>query len=100
MTERDIARNRKALHDYIVLDRIEAGISLLGSEVKSLREGQCNLKDSYAMIENGEVMLSHMHIAHYNPAGLFNHHPERNRKLLLQLSQVENWRLRSKKMPT
>ncbi|GMV64258.1 MAG: SsrA-binding protein SmpB [Candidatus Omnitrophica bacterium] len=89
MSERDIARNRKAFHDYIVLDRVEAGISLLGSEVKSLREGQCNLKDSYALIENGEVLLSNMHIAHYGPAGLFNHDPERKRKLLLHRREID-----------
>ncbi len=89
MTERDIARNRKAFHDYTVLDKIEAGIVLLGSEVKSLREGQCNLKDSYASVEDGQVRLCNMHISHYKPAGIWNHDPERTRPLLLHHHEID-----------
>jgi SsrA-binding protein len=89
MTDRDIARNRKAFHEYLVLETVEAGIALVGSEVKSLREGQCNLKDAYAGIEEGEAYLCNCHIGHYGPAGMFNHIPERRRKLLLHRREID-----------
>lgn len=97
-TERDIARNRKAFHDYTVLEKVEAGISLVGSEVKSLREGQCNLKDSFAAVEEGQVRLCHMHISHYKPAGLYNHDPERSRPLLLHRHEIDklSWKVQQK----
>jgi SsrA-binding protein len=83
-----IARNRKALHDYHVIDRFEAGIALLGTEVKSLRAGNANLKDSYALVRNGEVFLHQMHIGPYDKGNLFNHEPLRTRKLLLKKRHI------------
>ena len=87
--DRDIARNRKAFHEYHILDRLEAGVVLTGSEVKSLREGRCNLKDSYAAVEDGEIHLVNCHIAGYQPAGIFDHAPERRRKLLLHRREID-----------
>lgn len=83
-----IARNRKALHDYHVVDKYEAGISLLGTEVKSLRAGSANLRDSYAVAQNGEVFLHNMHIGPYDKGNIANHDPMRTRKLLLQKRQI------------
>ncbi len=84
-----IARNKKALHDYHILEKWEAGIALLGTEVKSLRLGHANLKDSYALIQNGEVFLHRMHISPYDKGNIFNHDPTRIRKLLLQKRQIK-----------
>lgn len=81
-------RNRKALHDYHILDRWEAGIALKGSEVKSLREGKANLADAYAKIENAEVFLVNLHISPYDPAAHENHDPRRVRKLLLHRKEI------------
>lgn len=89
MNDRDIARNRKALHEYHVLDTYEAGIQLEGSEVKSLREGRCNLKDSYAVVMDGEMFLLNCHISHYEPAARMNHDPERRRKLLMHRREID-----------
>jgi len=83
-----ITSNRKALHDYFILDRIEAGIQLQGTEVKSLREGRVNLKDSFAIIKNGEVFLINSHISPYKYGGYINHNPERQRKLLLKKQEI------------
>ncbi len=83
-----IARNRKALHDFQIMDRYEAGISLLGTEVKSLRGGNANLKDSYADVHSGEVFLHRMHIGPYDKGNIANHDPLRTRKLLLQKRQI------------
>jgi len=83
-----IAGNRKALRDYHVLDRMEAGIALLGTEVKSLRMGNANLKDSYAIVQNREVFLHHLHIGPYDKGNIANHDPQRIRKLLLQKRQI------------
>ncbi len=83
-----IARNRKALHNYHVLDRLEAGIALVGTEVKSLRAGNANLKDSYAYVKDGEVFLYQMHIGPYDKGNIANHDPLRIRKLLLQRRQI------------
>lgn len=83
-----IAQNRKARHDYEVLDSFEAGIALLGSEVKAVREGRVTLKDSYAVVQRGEVFLQKVHISHYSPASRFNHDLERPRKLLLHRWEI------------
>lgn len=83
-----IARNRKALHDFHVLDRYEAGIALVGTEVKSLRAGNANLKDSYAAVAGHEVFLHQMHIGPYDKGNIANHDPLRIRKLLLQRRQI------------
>jgi SsrA-binding protein len=85
----DIATNRQAAFRYNLLDRWETGIQLLGSEVKSLRDGQATLKDAYASIDNGEVWLHSMHIAPYAPASRDNHPPERPRKLLMHRKEIE-----------
>lgn len=83
-----IAQNRKARYDYEVLDSFEAGIALLGSEVKAVREGKVTLKDSYAVVQRGEVFLQKVHISHYSPASRFNHDLERPRKLLLHRREI------------
>ncbi|HWF74655.1 MAG TPA: SsrA-binding protein SmpB [Solirubrobacteraceae bacterium] len=84
----DVATNRSASYRYTLSDRIEAGIVLTGTEVKSLREGQAQLKDSYAMIRDGEVWLVGTYIAPYGPAARDNHEPERDRKLLLHAREI------------
>lgn len=83
-----ISKNRKAYHDYEVLDKYEAGIMLVGSEVKSLREGKINLKDSYVDIRLGEAYLINAHISPYSNASYNNHEPERDRKLLLHKQEL------------
>lgn len=83
-----VIRNRKALHDYHILDRWEAGIALLGSEVKSLREGKAQLRDAYGRIKDGEVYLVGAHISPYDPASRENHEERRDRKLLLHRHQI------------
>jgi SsrA-binding protein len=85
----DVATNRQASFRYNLLERWEAGIQLQGSEVKSLREGGVQLKDSYAELRDGEVWLQNMHIAPYKPAAQDNHEPERPRKLLLHKREIE-----------
>jgi SsrA-binding protein len=91
---RVLIANRKALHDYEILERWEAGIALVGTEVKSLRAGKANMGDSYAVIEDGEAWLLQLHISPYAQASQFNHDPLRKRKLLLHKQQIR--RLRSK----
>jgi SsrA-binding protein len=85
----DVATNRQARFRYHLLDRWEAGIVLEGSEVKSLRDGKANIKDSYAVVRDGEVWLHGSHIAPYAPAADQGHDPERARKLLLRKSEIE-----------
>src|SRR5918997_6941688 len=85
----DIASNRQASYRYHLLEKWEAGLQLQGSEVKSLREGGVQLKDSYAALRDGEVWLHNMHIAPYGPASRDNHDPERPRKLLLHRREIE-----------
>jgi len=85
----DIATNRQASFRYQLLEKVEAGIALQGSEVKSLRDGGVQLKDSYAEVRDGEVWLRNMHIAPYKPAARENHEPERPRKLLLHRREIE-----------
>lgn len=83
-----VATNRKATHDYFVVESFEAGIVLQGTEIKSLRSGRANLKDSYAKIEGGEVFLYGMHISPYEFGNRENHEPERTRKLLLSKAEI------------
>ena len=85
-----IAQNRKARHDYTVLDTYEAGVALVGTEVKSLRLGRASLVDSFATIDDGEVWLRGLHIPEYHHGSWTNHTPRRNRKLLLHRSQIDN----------
>ena len=84
-----IASNKKAYFNYEIIESLEAGIALLGSEVKSIREGRISLKDSYAEIKNGEVFLLHMNISPYEQANIFNHDPLRERKLLLHRQEIK-----------
>ncbi|MBM3284465.1 MAG: SsrA-binding protein SmpB [Candidatus Aminicenantes bacterium] len=84
-----IATNKKAFHNYEIVESFESGIVLLGSEVKSVREGRISLKDSYAEIRNGEVFLLQAHISPYEPANRFNHEPLRERKLLLHRREIK-----------
>ncbi len=87
-TERLIADNRKARHDYQLFETFEAGIVLLGTEVKAIREGRVNLKDSYGRVENGEVFLHNVHISPYSHRGYAEHEPLRRRKLLLNRGEI------------
>lgn len=80
--------NRKARHDYFIHEALEAGIALTGTEVKSLRAGKANLKDSYASVKNGEVFLENMHISPYEQGSFSNHDPLRKRKLLLHKKEI------------
>ena len=86
---RIICQNKKALHEYEILETIEAGMVLVGSEVKSLRDGRANLKDSYARVKKGEVFLYGLHISPYTHASYNNHEPERVRKLLLHNYEIK-----------
>ena len=86
--ERLIADNRKARHDYQLFGTFEAGIVLLGTEVKAIREGRVNLKDSYGRVENGEVFLYNVHISPYSHRGYAEHEPLRRRKLLLNKLEI------------
>ncbi len=86
--EKLIASNKKAYHDYFILDKLEAGIVLMGTEVKSAREGRVNLKDSYAMVKEGETFLLNCHISPYSHGNRENHDPTRTRKLLLHQKEI------------
>jgi SsrA-binding protein len=92
-SEKVIATNRKAFHEYFVLQKLEAGIALTGTEVKALREGLVNLKDSYVNFERGEAFLFAMHISPYTHGNRENHDPERTRKLLLHRREIEKLRV-------
>lgn len=83
-----VAENRKARHDYHIHETYETGLVLTGTEVKSLRAGKANLKDSYARIENGEMVLHHLHISPYEQGNQFNHEPLRTRKLLMHKAEI------------
>jgi SsrA-binding protein len=83
-----IAQNKKAFHDYFIEETLEAGIALTGTEVKSLRAGRANLRDSYAAIERGELFLIGTHISPYEQGNIFNHDPLRSRKLLVHLREL------------
>jgi SsrA-binding protein len=89
-----VCQNRKAYHDYSIEETIEAGIQLLGTEVKSLRDGKANLMDSYVLIKDSEVLLLNCHISPYTHGNIMNHDPLRTRKLLLHGKEIE--RLRGK----
>lgn len=88
-TGKTIAENRKARHDYFIEETYEAGIVLKGTEIKSIRLGRVNMKDSHARIMNGEVHLVNMHIAEYEQGNRFNHDPTRSRKLLLHRKEID-----------
>jgi SsrA-binding protein len=85
----DVATNRRARHKFELVDKMEAGIVLQGTEVKALREGKAQMTDAYAVVEGGEVWLRNLHIPPYAPASRENHEPERPRKLLLHRAEVE-----------
>ena len=85
-----ICQNRKAYHDYHIEETVEAGISLVGTEVKSLREGRANLKDSYVLMKGGEAFLLNCHISPYSHGNIMNHDPLRTRKLLLHRKQISS----------
>ena len=82
------ATNRKAFHDYFILDRYEAGIELFGTEVKSIRAGTLNLKDSYCIVKDGELLLRGMHISPYEHGNIFNRDPDRTRRLLMHKKEI------------
>jgi len=86
--KKEIAANRKAFHDYFVLERYEAGISLAGTEVKSIRAGQVNLKDSFCTIKDGQLLLRSMHISPYEHGNIFNKDPVRPRVLLMHKREI------------
>ena len=88
---KQLAQNKKAYHDYFIEETIEAGMVLKGTEIKSVRAGRINLKDSFARIENGEVFLHNAHIAPYEQGNQFNHDPLRTRKLLLNKHEINKW---------
>lgn len=85
-----VATNRRARHNYSVLETFEAGVALVGTEVKSLREGQASLADSFATVDDGEVWLRNLHIPEYHHGSWTNHAPRRNRKLLMHRTQIDN----------
>lgn len=83
-----ISQNKKAFHDYFILETFQAGIALTGTEVKSIRAGRCNLKDSYITIDNGEAFIKGMHISPYEQGNIFNHDPLADRRLLLHKYEI------------
>ncbi len=85
---KQIAKNRKAWHDYTIEESFEAGIALSGTEVKSIRMGTLNLKDSYCLVKNGEIMVKQMHISPYEKGNVFNRDPMRDRKLLMHKREI------------
>lgn len=85
---KQIASNKKAYHDYFVLEKHEAGIELVGTEVKSLRQGRVNLKDAYCEVRNGELFVTGMHISPYEKGNIFNKNPLRDRKLLMHKREI------------
>jgi SsrA-binding protein len=88
LAQTSIAENRKAFHDYHILETFEAGVALLGTEVKAIREGRVNLRDSFARVEDGEVFLYNVNISPYSHRGYANHEPLRRRKLLLHKEEI------------
>ncbi|WP_026895300.1 SsrA-binding protein SmpB [Clostridiisalibacter paucivorans] len=83
-----VARNKKARHSYFIEDTIETGVVLAGTEVKSIRQGKVNIKDSYAMVEKGEIFIYNMHISPYEKGNIYNKDPLRKRKLLLHKREI------------
>ncbi len=90
-----LAQNRKAWHDYFVEDKLECGLELFGTEVKSMRRGQCNLKESYAQVKNGELFVVGMHISPYEHGNIHNRDPFRTRRLLAHKSEIRRLGARS-----
>jgi SsrA-binding protein len=90
--EKLIASNKKAQHDYFILQKVEAGIVLTGTELKSLRDGKANLKDAYVIFKNDEAFLFGLHISPYSHGNIQNHEPDRTRKLLLHRREIEKLR--------
>lgn len=86
--EKLIANNKKAFHDYFIEDKFEAGIVLHGTEVKSLRQGHCSIKEAFISVDNGEIFIQHMHINPYEKGNIFNKDPLRTRKLLLHKTEI------------
>jgi SsrA-binding protein len=84
-----VASNRRARHDYSILELFEAGVALMGTEVKSLRQGQASLADAFATVDDGEVWLRNLHIPEYRHGSWTNHEPRRNRKLLLHRQEID-----------
>ena len=89
MTVKVVATNRKAFHEYFISDTFEAGVALVGSEIKSIRAGRVSLQDGYVSFEKGEAWLANVHIAQYDPASRQNHDPKRRRKLLLHRREID-----------
>ena len=89
MSEKLIAKNPTAYHNYTIEDKIETGIVLAGTEIKSIRQGKVNMKDSYAYIKNGELFLCGMHISPYEHGNIFNKNPLRDRKLLIHKNEIQ-----------
>ncbi len=88
MDDHKVAQNRKARHDYFILDTFECGVVLTGTEIKSVRAGRLNLKDGYASIKDGELWLLNVHISPYDKASFYNHEPLRPRKLLMHRYEI------------
>ena len=84
-----VANNKKAYHEYFILDKLEAGIELVGTEVKSIRAGRVNLKESWCMIKNGEIFVNGLHISPYEQGNIFNKDPFRVRKLLMHRKEID-----------
>ena len=89
LAQKSIAENRRAFHDYHIIETFEAGVALLGTEVKSIREGNVNLRDSYARVDGGEVWIYNVHIKPYSHRGYADHEPTRKRKLLLHRQEIK-----------
>jgi SsrA-binding protein len=88
MSDKVFASNRRAWHEYHILESVESGLVLTGTEVKSIREGKANLREGYARVVNGEAWLHNVHVATYAPGNIYNHEPTRARKLLLHKGQI------------
>lgn len=87
--DKPLAQNRKARHDYEILETVEAGMVLQGTEIKAIRQGKINLKDGFISIRQGEAFLKNVHISPYEQGNIFNHEPLRNRKLLLHKKEIQ-----------
>jgi SsrA-binding protein len=87
-TSKEVTVNRKAFHDYHILERLEAGIVLTGTEIKSIRAGRVNIRHAYAKVEDGELWLLGAHVSHHPGGGIYNHEPSRDRKLLVHRDEI------------
>lgn len=92
---KNVAQNRKAFHDYFIQEKFEAGIELFGTEVKSIRQGGINLKDSFCVVKNGEIFVYGMHISPYEKGNIFNRDPVRSRRLLMHKKEINRLAARS-----